>query len=125
MKKNKIEVVYGTAKLSSANTIQVQDAEGKTSSINAKNIIIATGGRPRTIPGIDIDDKKVISSKQAMSLEKQPKSMVGIGAGAIGIEFAYFYNTWGTEITIIEMLDRVLPIEDKEITDFKQTFFCS
>jgi len=117
MKKNKIEVVYGTANLSSANTIQVQDADGKASTINTKNIIVATGGRPRTIPSIEIDGTKVISSKQAMSLEKQPKSMVVIGAGAIGIEFAYFYNTLGTEVTIIEMLDRILPIEDKEITD--------
>jgi len=123
MKKNKIEVVYGTAKLSSANSIQVQDAEGKTSTINAKNVIVATGGRPRTIPGIEIDGKKVISSKQAMSLEKQPKSMVVIGAGAIGIEFAYFYNTLGTEVTIIEMLDRILPIEDKEITDLLEKNF--
>ena len=123
MKKNKIEVVYGTAKLESANSIQVQDAEGKTSTINAKNVIVATGGRPRTIPGIDIDGKKVISSKQAMSLEKQPKSMVVIGAGAIGIEFAYFYNTLGTEVTIIEMLDRILPIEDKEITDLLEKNF--
>jgi len=123
MKKNKIEVVYGSAKLSSANSIQVQNTEGKTSTINAKNVIIATGGRPRTIPGIEIDGKKVISSKQAMSLENQPKSMVVIGAGAIGIEFAYFYNTLGTEVTIIEMLDRILPIEDKEITDLLEKNF--
>ena len=123
MKKNNITVVYGTAQLSSANTIQVLDNEGKTSNIQTKNIIVATGGRPRTIPGIEIDGEKVISSKQAMSLEKKPKSMVVIGAGAIGIEFAYFYNALDTKVTIIEMLDRVLPIEDKEITDLLEKNF--
>ncbi|MCK5032352.1 MAG: FAD-dependent oxidoreductase, partial [Calditrichia bacterium] len=104
MKKNNISVVYGSAKVTSANSIEIQSTEGKFSKIQAENIIIATGGRPRTIPGIDIDGLKVISSKQAMSLEKKPNSMVVIGAGAIGIEFAYFYNQLGTEITIIEML---------------------
>jgi dihydrolipoyl dehydrogenase len=123
MKKNNVTVVYGTAEISSADTIQVIDAEGKISKIQAKNIIVATGGRLRTIPGIDIDEKKVISSKQAMSLEKKPESMVVIGAGAIGIEFAYFYNSLDTEVTIIEMLDRVLPIEDKEITDLLEKNF--
>ena len=123
MKKNNISVVYGSAKVTSANSIEIQSTEGKFSKIQAENIIIATGGRPRTIPGIDIDRSKVISSKQAMSLEKKPNSMVVIGAGAIGIEFAYFYNQLGTEITIIEMLDRILPIEDKEVTDLLEKNF--
>jgi dihydrolipoamide dehydrogenase len=123
MKKNDISVIYGTAKLSAPNTIQIQDNDGKTSNIQAKNIIIATGGRPQSIPGIDIDGIKVISSKHAMSLEKKPDSMVVIGAGAIGIEFSYFYNELGTDVTIIEMLDRILPIEDKEITDLLEKNF--
>jgi dihydrolipoamide dehydrogenase len=117
MKKNNITVLYGSAKLASPNTIEIQSNDGKASKIQANHIIISTGGRPRTIPGIDIDGSKVISSRAAMSLEKKPDSMVIIGAGAIGIEFAYFYNELDTEITIIEMLDNVLPIEDKEITD--------
>jgi dihydrolipoamide dehydrogenase len=123
MKKNNITVVYGDAKLTSANSIQVKDNEGKITDIQSKNIIIATGGRPRTIPGIEIDGKKIISSKQAMSLESRPKSMVIIGAGAIGIEFAYFYNAMNTEITILEMMDSILPIEDKEITGLLEKNF--
>lgn len=123
MKKNKIDVVYGTATISATSTIDIKDNEGKSSKVNAKNIIVATGGRPRTIPGIEIDGTTVISSKKAMSLEKKPKSMVIIGAGAIGVEFAYFYNSLGTEITVIEMLDRILPIEDKEITDLLEKNF--
>ena len=123
MKKNNITVVYGDAELFSSNTIKVKNKDGETSNVKAKNIIIATGGRPRTIPGIEIDGKKIISSREAMSLEKKPKSMVIIGAGAIGVEFAYFYNALDTEITIIEMLDRVLPIEDKEITTLLEKNF--
>lgn len=117
MKKNKIEVIYGNGKLSSSNSIDITDTKGNTSKISADHIIVATGGRPRSIPGIEIDGEKVISSKHAMMLEKQPASMVIIGAGAIGIEFAHFYNELGTDITIIEMLDKILPIEDKEISD--------
>ncbi len=116
MKKNNIDVIYGNGKFKSANTLVVEDAKGKKKEVSAKHIIIATGGRPRTIPGIDIDEKRVITSREAMSLEKQPKSMIIMGAGAIGAEFAYFYNSIGTEVTLVEMLDNVLPIEDKDIS---------
>jgi len=117
MNKNKIEVVYGNAQLTSANSIEVTGSDRNKSEIAAKNIIIATGGRPRSIPGVEIDGEKILSSKHAMMLEKQPKSMIIIGAGAIGIEFAHFYNELGTDVTIIEMLDSILPVEDKEISD--------
>jgi len=117
MKKNKIDVVIGNAKIKSASIIEITGDGSKTSEIEAKHIIIATGGRPRSIPGIEIDGDNIIEYRKAMSLESKPESMVIIGAGAIGIEFAYFYNQLGTEITIIEMLDSILPIEDHEITD--------
>ncbi len=116
MKKNKIDVVKGQAQILKSGSIEVTENKSKKS-INAKHIIVATGGRPRTIPGIEFDGKQIIEYRKAMSLEKQPKSMIIIGAGAIGVEFAYFYNELGTEITMIEMLDQILPIEDKEISD--------
>ncbi len=116
MKKNKIDVVYGSGKFKTANTLEITYNNGKKSELSAKHIIIATGGRARSIPGIEIDGDKVITSKEAMVLEKQPKSLLVMGAGAIGAEFAYFYKSIGTEVTIVEMLDGVLPIEDKEIS---------
>lgn len=117
MKKNKIDVVMGSARLKKPGVLEITDAKDKTNTLNAKHIIIATGGRPRAIPGIEFDGKQIIEYRKAMSLEKQPKSMVIIGAGAIGIEFAYFYNQLGTQVTVVEMLDQILPIEDREIAD--------
>lgn len=116
MKKNKIDVIYGNAQIKKAGQVEVSDKEGKKSNLEASQMIIATGGRPRTIPGIEIDGDKVLSYKEAMSIEKMPKSLIIMGAGAIGVEFAYFYNSMGTEVTIVEMLDSLLPIEDKEIS---------
>ncbi len=116
MKKNKIDVVYGNGSFKDAHTLTITAADGSTSEISAKHIIIATGGRPRSIPGVEIDRKIVISSKEAMSLDKAPKSLIIMGAGAIGVEFAYFYNTIGTEVTVVEMMDRILPVEDAEIS---------
>ncbi len=116
MKKNKIEIISGTAKLTGRNSIEIVKENKVTDSIRTKNIVIATGGRPRSIPGITFDRKKVITSSEAMTLTEQPKSMIIIGGGAIGIEFAYFYNSFGTSVTVIEMLPSILPIEDKEIT---------
>lgn len=115
MKKNKIEVVYGTAKLTGKNSIEVSKDGKVFDTIKTKNTIVATGGRPRTIPGVAIDGKKVLSSTEAMILPKQPNSLLIIGAGAIGIEFAYFYNAFGTKVTVVEMLPSILPLEDKEI----------
>ena len=116
MKKNKVTVVMGSAKLTENQTLSITRNDGKQDEIKANHIIIATGGRPRSLPGTDFDGKKIISYKEAMNLQIQPKRMVIIGAGAIGVEFAYFYNQLGTEITLIEMLDTILPVEDKEIS---------
>ncbi|HGY57060.1 MAG TPA: dihydrolipoyl dehydrogenase [Caldithrix abyssi] len=126
MKKNGIDVIKGSAQFKAADTVTVKSEDGKTETVKAKHIIIATGGRPRSIPGIEIDGDKIISSKEAMTLEKQPQTLVVIGAGAIGVEFAYFYAALGTKVTIVEMLDSLLPLEDHEITDilaksFKKT----
>jgi dihydrolipoamide dehydrogenase len=116
MKKNKIEVVKGTAALTGKNTIKVTNDGKTTDTIKSKSVIIATGGRPRSVPGVEIDRKKVITSTEAMSLSEQPSSMVVIGGGAIGIEFAYFYNSLGTKVTVVEMMPTILPLEDREMT---------
>ncbi len=116
MRKNKVDVLYGTATFENASTLKVTDGEGKVQNISASNIVIATGGRPRSIPGVSIDEERIISSKTAMTLEQQPKSLAIIGAGAIGVEFAYFYATLGTKVTLIEMMEHILPLEDAEIS---------
>ncbi len=123
MKKNKIEVVSGSAKFTGKNSLEVTKDGKVADTIKTKNTILATGGRPRSIPGVTIDGKKIISSSEAMVLPKQPKSMLVIGAGAIGVEFAYFYNAFGTKVTIVEMLPTILPIEDKEITKILDSSF--
>jgi len=116
MKKNKIEVVAGTAKLTGKSSLEVSSDVKSVDTIKSKNIILATGGRPRSIPGVTIDRKKIITSTEAMTMSEQPKSMVVIGGGAIGIEFAYFYASLGTKVTVVEMLPAILPNEDREIT---------
>jgi len=116
-RKNKIETVYGNGRLVAKDRIEVQSKDEGKKIIEAKNIIIATGARPKKLPGVDFDGKQVISSKEAMILPSQPKSLVVIGAGAIGVEFAYFYAALGTKVTLIEMLDQILPIEDPEIVE--------
>jgi len=118
IKKNKIERIRGFGKLISKSEIEIFDEAGKrTQVISADKIIIATGARPRMQPSIPVDKKDIITSTEAMILPEQPKELVVIGAGAIGIEFAYFYSVLGTKVTIIEMLDSILPIEDKEVSD--------
>jgi dihydrolipoamide dehydrogenase len=115
MKKNKIDVINGVGKLKSNNTVEVRMTQG-VKEFTAKNIILATGGRSRELPNIKQDYKKVIGYRQAMMLPKQPKSMVVVGSGAIGIEFAYFYNSIGTSVTVVEYLDNVVPLEDEEVS---------
>ncbi|HKJ81204.1 MAG TPA: dihydrolipoyl dehydrogenase [Ignavibacteriaceae bacterium] len=118
VKKNKIDRINGFGKLVSKNQIDILDDKGKkTNSINADKIIIATGASPRSVPSIPIDRKNILTSTEAMNLPEQPKELIVIGAGAIGIEFAYFYSVLGTKVTVIEMLDSILPIEDKEVSD--------
>ena len=116
MKKNKIDVINGYGRLFPNKIISVEN-EGKTENFEANNIIIATGGRSRVIDSIPQDGKKIIGYREAMTLAKQPKKMIIVGSGAIGIEFAYFYNSMGTEVTVVEYMDRVLPVEDKDISN--------
>ncbi len=116
MKKNKIDVVMGNGKLISPTKLEVTGTDGKKQTLEAKNIIIATGARARELPSLKFDGKKIIEYRKAMSLENQPKSLIVVGSGAIGTEFAYFYNSIGTKVTIVEFLPRVVPVEDEEIS---------
>ncbi len=115
-KKNKIDVVFGYGKLIDKNNIEVTDKEGNKTTISAENIILATGSHSRNLPNIKQDGDKIIGYKQAMSLEKQPENMLVIGSGAIGTELAYFYQALGTNVTIVEFLPNLLPLEDEELT---------
>ncbi len=116
-RKNKIDTLMGTGKLLRGKKVEVTDAQGIKKEYTAEHIIIATGGRAKELPNLPIDGKKIIEYRKAMSLEKQPKSMVIVGAGAIGVEFAYFYNSIGTEVTIVEFLEQgLVPREDEEIS---------
>jgi dihydrolipoamide dehydrogenase len=116
MRKNKIEVIMGNGKLIAKGKLEVTAADGKKQVLEATNIIIATGGRARQLPSLPIDGKKIIGYREAMVLPTQPKSMLVVGSGAIGSEFAYFYNSLGTKITIVEFLPRIVPVEDEEIS---------
>jgi len=121
-KKNKITHFEGHAFIPSAGTVQVFDKDdvghkGKLAhTLTAKNILIATGAVPRAMPGAPFDGDKIIAAKEAMTLKEQPKKLLIVGSGAIGMEFAYFYNAFGTEVTVIEMLDRLMPIEDMDVS---------
>jgi len=116
MKKNKIEILSGWGKIEPGKKVAVTDAAGTKIIYAADHIIIATGARARELPTLKIDNEKVIGYRKAMTLEKQPKSMVIVGSGAIGVEFAYFYNSIGTKVTIVEYLDRIVPVEDEEVS---------
>ena len=116
MKKNKIEVIMGYGKVLSRGKVEVKDAAGKTQVVDGKYIIIATGGRTRELPNLKQDGKKVIGYREAMVLPTQPKSMIIVGSGAIGVEFAYVYNSMGTKVTIVEFLPKVVPVEDEDIS---------
>ncbi|HMX61633.1 MAG TPA: dihydrolipoyl dehydrogenase [Candidatus Sumerlaeota bacterium] len=113
MKKNKVTPIIGTAKLLKGNKVEVTKKDGKDV-VEAKHIIIATGARARSLPNVTIDGEKIITSKEAMFLKEIPKSLAVVGAGAIGIEFAYFYAVLGTKVTVIEYMDTILPVEDRE-----------
>ena len=116
MKKNKIDVIMGTAKIKKGGKVEVKGADGATKEYTAKHTILATGARSRELPNLPQDGKKIIGYRQAMNLPTQPKSIVVVGSGAIGVEFAYFYNTIGTKVTIVEFMDRIVPVEDEEIS---------
>lgn len=116
MKKNKIEVIMGTATLKAGKKIEVVDVDGKKTEYSANNIIIATGARSRELPNLPQDGKKIIGYRKAMTLESKPKKMVVVGSGAIGVEFAYFYNAMGVDVTVVEYLPNIVPLEDEDIS---------
>ncbi len=116
MKKNKIEVIEGTGKVKPGKNVEVTDGSGNKTIHTAKHIIIATGGRSKELPALKQDGKKIIGYREAMNLPTQPRSMVIVGAGAIGVEFAYFYNSIGTKVTMVEFMNRLVPVEDEEVS---------
>jgi dihydrolipoamide dehydrogenase len=122
-KKNKIDHIAGYGTLKKGKKVEVKDESGKVTTYDANHIILATGGRSRELPNLPIDGKKIIGYREAMVLDKQPKKMVVVGSGAIGVEFAYFYSALGTEVTIVEFMDRVVPVEDEEVSkQLERTF---
>jgi dihydrolipoamide dehydrogenase len=116
MKKNKIDVIMGFGKLAGKGKVEVTGTDGKKQIVEGKYVVLATGARSRNLPNLPIDGKKIIGYREAMSLPEQPKSIVVVGSGAIGSEFAYFYNTLGTKVTIVEFLPRIVPVEDEDIS---------
>ncbi len=115
-RKNKIELIKGAGRLSPGNQILVKDASGVESKVQYKNCIIATGARARTFPSLPVDGERVITYRHALALTQCPQKLLVVGAGAIGIEFAYFYASFGAEVTVVELLENVLPIEDQEVS---------
>ena len=115
-KKNNIEHIKGFARLSGENSVEVEDSSGNKKTYRAKNVILATGARSKELPGVKQDGKKIIGYREAMTLEKQPESMIIVGSGAIGSEFANFYQSIGTDVTLVEFLPRIVPNEDEEVS---------
>ena len=123
MKKNKIEVIMGYGTLKAGKKVMVNQADGTQAEYSADNIIVATGARSRQLHSLPQDGKKVIGYREAMTLEEQPKKMIVVGSGAIGIEFAYFYNAMGTEVTVVEYMPQIVPVEDVEVSkQLERTF---
>lgn len=116
LKKNKIDVIMGFGKVKAKGQVEVSKADGSKETIEAKHIVIATGGRSRELPALKQDGKKVIGYREAMVLPQLPKSMIVVGSGAIGVEFAYFYNAMGSKVTIVEFMPKVVPVEDDDIS---------
>lgn len=123
LKKNKVSHITGTGVIKSQGVVEVSQNGKVDTVVNAKTIVIATGGFTRSLPGVEIDRKKVISSREALVLDKLPKSIVIIGGGPIGVEFAYFYNAFGVKCTIVEMMPHILPFEDEEVANTLQRSF--
>jgi len=116
MKKNKIDYIRGRGNLAGNGRVEIGASGESIERVSAKHIIVATGARPRSIPGLTVDRKRIITSTEAMNLPEQPRSMIIVGGGAIGIEFAYLYNALGTTVTVVEMMPGILPVEDRELT---------
>ncbi|MCY3770703.1 MAG: dihydrolipoyl dehydrogenase [Gemmatimonadetes bacterium] len=123
LKKNKVDLVSGHGRLASATSVDVTIGKGETQTVNARSIILATGSRSKAIPAVPVDGKRIITSTEAMLIEEPPGSMTIIGGGAIGVEFAYYYAAYGTEVTIVEMLPHLLPVEDEEISETLEKSF--
>ena len=123
MKKNKIEVISGNGVLEKGNKVVVTDSSKKSTTYEFKDIIIATGARPRPLPGVDVDGEVIHTSRTILENKRQPKKLLIIGAGAIGIEFAYFFNSLGTQVTVVEMADQILPVEDTEVAQTLEKVF--
>lgn len=117
MKKNKVEILYGTGTLDSGNRLNLLGKDGKTTTYTFKDIIIATGARAKTLPGVEVDGDVIHTYRTALEYRRQPQKLLVIGSGAIGMEFAYFFNSLGTQVTVVEILPQVLPIEDTEVAD--------
>ena len=123
MKKNKIDVIMGTGKIQPGKQIEVTNNEGEKTSYSAKHIVIATGARSRQLPNLEQDKKQIVGYRDAMVLPKMPKKMVIVGSGAIGVEFAYFYNAMGVDVTIVEYLPNIVPVEDIDVSkQLEKTF---
>jgi dihydrolipoamide dehydrogenase len=123
MKKNKITVIDGFGKVQPGKKVAVTAEDGKETVYSANHIIVATGARSRELPSLPQDGKKIIGYRQAMTLDKQPEKLVVVGSGAIGIEFAYFYNSMGTDVTVVEYLPNIVPLEDEEVSkQLERTF---
>ena len=116
LKKNKVDTISGAGRLEAGNIVAVTDDKGAETKYSYKNVIIATGARARTLPNLPVDHERIITYKEALVLPEPPKKMLVIGAGAIGIEFAYFYDAFGTDVTVVEVQDGILPIEDAEVS---------
>ena len=122
MKKNKIDVIFGTAKVKPSKKVAVEK-DGAVTEYAAEHIVLATGARSRELPNLPQDGKKVIGYRQALTLPKQPKSMIVVGSGAIGVEFAYFYATMGTEVTVVEFMPNIVPVEDEDVSKHLEKSF--
>jgi dihydrolipoamide dehydrogenase len=122
-KKNKIDHIEGFGKLKKNKTVEVTAKDGKKADYQADHIIVATGGRSRELPALPIDNEKIIGYRKAMTLDKKPQSMVVVGSGAIGVEFAYFYKSIGVDVTIVEFLPNIVPLEDEEVSKQLERIF--
>ena len=122
-KKNKVDYIKGVGTITVPGMIEVTDGPDKGKILAAEKTLIATGCKPRQLPGIEVDGERIMTSRQALEMKEQPKSIVIVGAGAIGAEFAYFLNAFGTKVTLVEMLDQVLPVEDHEVAAVVETEF--
>lgn len=116
-KKNKVEYVLGEGSFTAPDTVSVKLKDGETRALQGRKVLVSTGVRARALPGLSFDGNRVIGSREAMVLKKQPSSIVIIGAGAIGVEFAYFFNAFGTQVTLVEMMPQILPVEDQEVSE--------